>query len=110
MVYMLCDATTEINNVVFNDIQYINSFFIDNHNDKKIIAIVCNEKNISDLIQLPQCLGSNDADLALKNPDIAKKILKVNIKNDNEIEMISYGDVTKDMKVISQLLSPITIF
>ena len=47
---------------------------------------------------MPQCLGSNDADLALKNPDIAKKILKVNIKNDNEIEMISYGDVRNAYK------------
>ena len=110
--YLLAQRPTEgaMYALGLDKIEISNAYKAGQKDDKDIILVVCNDDMFPAIAALPEFLGGNDADLALRHPDLARQILTVEVKtSDGKIAEVAYGAVTADMVALSPAKEPIVI-
>lgn len=91
-------------------IEFVNTFKVGEKDGKDIVVVVCEDAMLESLMAMPEYLGGNDADLALRRPDIAKLIFMVDVKDKTGATVeVAYGDITGDMVILSPVKEPIVI-
>ena len=110
--YMLVAAPADGAMYAFgpDKLEFANSFKVGVLDGKDIVVVATDDSMLPTMMAMPEYLGGNDADLALRRPDIAKLVFTVDVKtSDGNTEQVPYGAVTKDMVVLSPAQEPIVI-
>lgn len=110
--YMLVAAPADGAMYAFgpDKLEFANSFKVGVLDGKDIVVVATDDSMLPTMMAMPEYLGGNGADLALRRPDIAKLVFTVDVKmSDGNTEQVPYGAVTQDMVVIYPVQEPIVI-
>ena len=112
MIYMLADmpAEGEMYQVGPDAAQVANAWQVGEQDGRHVVLLACQPAFAEAMMASADYLGGNSADLALRFPEIARRVLLVDVLTaDGQTVPVAFGDLAQGMNAVSPARPPIVI-
>ena len=105
-IYVYIDTLSESGMIEFNGKSFAESRIVAQYN-KRNIAYIRTELEVSDFSSLPDYIAGSDADLAVRYPDIAKLVLMAPVIESNQVVVKPIGQISDLSKTVGPVQPPV---